>query len=117
MGEGQSIYNCGSCKKDTCDFNPENPEVYFIDMEGQQKIYPGIEIVHEFTLLKGCAVHTEFIIPLDLLENDIKEGMDKYQEIVDKGGTGNGYTLALKTLQVCSQRIDKYRNLVNNEWH
>jgi len=118
MSEEQSIYNCGSCKKENCDFNPKNPAAYFDDpVSKKQKIYPGIEIVHEFTLLKGCAVHPEFITPLDLLEKDIKTGRDKYQEIVDKGGNENVYILALKALQVCSQRIEKYRNLVNNEWH
>lgn len=111
MTEEHSTYNCGTCERTKCDFSPHNPEAYCTDPENNKRriIYPGIEVVHEFTLIKGCARHSDFITPLNLLEDDIKGGQAKYQELIDAGGDGLTYMLAWKALQVCLDRIKKHR--------
>jgi len=111
MSDKESEFNCRTCEKTDCDFNPANPEVYFIDQDdGTQKVYPGIEIVYEFTLVKGCAVHSSFIAPLDVLEKEIKGGQTKYQEMINTSEDKIVYTLALKALTVCLQRIQRLRD-------
>ena len=116
MTEEHSIYNCGTCENNGCDFNPNNPEAYFMVLPDEKRIlpdekrmYPGIEIVHEFTLIKGCSRHSEFVAPLDRIEAEIKGGQAKYQELIDAGGNGLTYMLAWKALQVCLDRIKKHR--------
>lgn len=105
-----SEHNCQTCLTITCEFNPANPEAYFIDPENEEpEIYPGIECIYEFTAMKGCAVHSAFIAPLDVLEEEIREGQGKYQEKIDEGVDGNAYTLAWKALNVCLQRIERLR--------
>jgi hypothetical protein len=109
--EEQSIFRCQTCKNTKCDFSPANPEAYFLDTsDNKKKIYPGIEVVHEFTMIKGCARHSDFIEPLNLLEKEIKEGQVKYHELVNYGGEpGKVYAIALEALTVCLGRIEKHR--------
>lgn len=109
--EEQSDFRCQSCNNTKCDFHPANPDAYFLDTsDTTRKIYPGIDIVHEFTRIKGCARHSNFIEPLDLLEKEIKEGQVMYQELVDKGGENEKiYTIALKAVTLCLERLEKHR--------
>jgi hypothetical protein len=111
QGEEQSVFRCQTCKNTKCDFSPTNPETYFLDKsDNARKIYPGISVVHEFTMIKGCARHSDFITPLDLLENEIKVGQAHYQELVNQGGDqGQVYTIALEALTVCLQRLETHR--------
>jgi hypothetical protein len=103
----ESDYNCGTCETSTCDFNPANPEAYYTDRaDGQVKLYEGIECIHEFTLLKGCAVHSAFMAPLYVLEEEINGGVEKYKEMVETAENGVVYILAAKALNVCLQRIN-----------
>lgn len=100
-----------TCETISCEFNPRNSEVYFIDSaDGKEKIYPGIECVHEFTELKGCSVHSSFIEPLEILEKEFQGGVVKYKEMVEGSENGIAYTLAAKALTICLQRIEKLKN-------
>jgi hypothetical protein len=61
-------------------------------------------------MIKGCARHSDFIEPLDILEKEIQEGQIKYRELVERGGeNGRVYTIALQALTICLQRLDKHR--------
>ena len=110
--EEQSVFRCQTCKNANCDFSPANPEAYFLDnADNIRKIYPGIEVVHEFTRIKGCARHNDFIEPLILLEKEIKDGQAKYREYAAVGGeAGRVYAVALEALTVCLQRLEKHKN-------
>jgi hypothetical protein len=105
----ESKYNCGTCLTVTCDFNPANPDAYYMRDNNEKEMYPGIEVVHEFTAMKGCAVHSEFMAPLLILEGEIEGGEAKYKEMVMTAENGAVYALAAKALNVCLQRIQKLK--------
>jgi len=105
-----SEYNCGTCGITTCEFHPNNPESYFVDQEDDKvKMYPGVEIIHEFTAMKGCAVHSVFIEPLLILEKELEGGQKTYMELVESSGDGLAYALAAKALTVCLERVARLK--------
>jgi hypothetical protein len=108
----KSNYNCQTCLTTTCEYNPNNEDAYFVDVaDDEVKLFPEVKDIHEFTATKGCAVHSSFIAPLDILEEEIKGGQKKYQEMIATNENGVVYTLAAKALSVCLQRIQKLKQV------
>ena len=106
----ESDYNCQTCSTVTCEYNPNNTGAYFVDQaDDEVKLFPEVKDIHEFTAMKGCAVHSEFMAPLLILEEEIKGGQAKYQEMITTTENGDVYTLAAKALTVCLQRIQKLK--------
>jgi hypothetical protein len=104
------IKSCETCELYTCEFNPNNDEVYFIDsVDQERKIYPGIEIIHEFVKMKGCMYHTKNIQPIDILVTYLKEGQEKYREKINTSDNGTKYKLAHKALTLCLSKIDQLK--------
>jgi hypothetical protein len=105
-----SDYNCGTCDIITCEFHPKNEEAYFVDAaDDTVKMYPGVEVVHEFTAMKGCSVHSTFMEPILILEEELKGGQATYMELVESEENGIAYALAAKALTVCLERIARLK--------